>query len=57
MEVMNEAEQKKAAIDKFISIQRIKAYGEAELEYQEKVARAELEILGISVENLELKIK
>lgn len=55
MDEMNEAEQKKIALEKFASIQRIKKYGQEELEYQEKLARAELQALGITTEDLELK--
>lgn len=55
MEEMNEAEQKKIALEKFASIQRIKKYGQEELEYQEKLAKAELQALGITTEDLELK--
>jgi hypothetical protein len=55
MEEMNELEQKKAAIEKFVDIQRIKKYGKDEIEYQEKIARMELQSLGISTEDLELK--
>ncbi len=55
MEIMTEQEQKQIAIEKFAAIQRIKKYGTEELEYQEKLARAELQALGISTEDLELK--
>jgi hypothetical protein len=55
MEELNELEQKKAAIEKFVDIQRIKKYGKEEIEYQEKIARMELQSLGISAEDLELK--
>lgn len=51
---MNENEMKQIAIEKFAAIQRIKKYGQEELEFQEKLARAELQNLGISTENLEL---
>ena len=51
---MTEAEQKKAAIEKYINIQRIKKHGQEEIEYQDKIARAELQILGISTEDLEM---
>ena len=53
-EGMNENEQKQIAIQKFIDIQRIKKYGQEEIEYQEKAAKAELQMLGISTEELEL---
>lgn len=52
---MNEQEMKKAAIEKYANIQRIKQYGEKEIEYQEKILKAELAMLGISTEDLELK--
>lgn len=54
MEHMNENEQKKIAIEKYINIQRIKKHGQEEIEYQEKIAKAELQILGISTEELEI---
>lgn len=56
MEVLdvNESEQKRVAIEKYVNIQRIKKYGKAELEYQEKAAKAEMQVLGISTEDLEL---
>ncbi len=57
MERMNENEQKKIAIEKYINIQRIKKHGQEEIEYQEKIAKAELQILGISTEDLEFEQK
>lgn len=57
MELMNENEQKKVAIEKYINIQRIKKHGLEEIEYQEKIAKAELQILGISTEDLEIEQK
>lgn len=54
-EQMNEQEMKKVAIEKYTSIQRIKKYGKEEIEYQEKILKAELAMLGISTEDLELK--
>lgn len=57
MELMNENEQKKIAIEKYINIQRIKKHGLEEIEYQEKIAKAELQILGISTEDLEIEQK
>lgn len=54
-QTMTEAEQKQVALEKFAAIQRIKRYGQEELEYQEKLVRAELHNLGISTEDLELK--
>lgn len=53
METMNENEQKKVAIDKYVAIQRIKKYGNEELQYQEKVVKAELQTLGIATKDLE----
>lgn len=55
MELMNENEQKKVAIEKYINIQRIKKHGQEEIDYQEKIAKAELQILGISTEDLEIE--
>ena len=57
MNQMNENEQKKVAIDKYINIQRIKKHGQEEIDYQEKIAKAELQILGISTEDLEFRQK
>ncbi len=54
LERMNEQEMKRVAIEKYVNIQRIKKYGQEEIEYQEKIARAELQILGISTEDLEI---
>lgn len=54
-EQMNEQEMKKVAMEKYTSIQRIKKYGKEEIEYQEKILKAELAMLGISTEDLELK--
>lgn len=54
---MNENEMKQIALEKFAAIQRIKRYGQEELEYQEKLVRAELQNLGISTEDLELAKK
>lgn len=51
---MNEKELKKIAIEKYINIQRIKKHGQEEVEYQEKIAKAELQTLGISTEDLEI---
>lgn len=52
---MTETEQKQVAIEKYINLQRIKKYGTAEIEYQDRIARAELQILGISSEDLTLE--
>ncbi len=57
MNEMNEYEQKKIAIEKYINIQRIKKHGQEEIDYQEKIAKAELQILGISTEDLEIDQK
>jgi len=57
MKIMNENEQKKVAIEKYINIQRIRKHGQEEIEYQEKIAKAELQILGISTEDLEFENK
>ena len=57
MELMSKNEQKKIAIEKYINIQRIKKHGLEEIEYQEKIAKAELQILGISTEDLEIEQK
>ncbi|MCD8103463.1 MAG: hypothetical protein LUF35_00300 [Lachnospiraceae bacterium] len=51
---MNEQEMKKIAIEKYINIQRIKKHGQEEIDYQEKIARAELQMLGISTEDLDV---
>ncbi len=52
---MDDKEMRKIAIEKYINIQRIKKHGQEEIEYQEKIAKAELQILGISTENLEIE--
>ncbi len=54
LEQMNEQEMKRVAIEKYVNIQRIKKHGQEELEYQEKIAKAELQMLGISTEDLEI---
>ena len=54
VEHMNEQEMKRVAIEKYVNIQRIKKHGQEELEYQEKIAKAELQMLGISTEDLEI---
>jgi len=54
LEQMNEQEMKRVAIEKYVNIQRIKKHGQEEVEYQEKIARAELQMLGISAEDLEI---
>lgn len=55
MELMSKDEQKIIAIERYTNIQRIKKYGLEEIEYQEKIAKAELQILGISTEELEIE--
>ena len=57
MELMSKNEQKKIAIEKYINIQRIKKHGLEEIEYQEKIAKAVLQILGISTEVLDIEQK
>lgn len=52
---MNEQEMKRVAIEKYVNIQRIKKHGQDEIDYQEKISRAELQMLGIKTEDLELK--
>lgn len=55
-EQLNEQEMKRVAIEKYVNIQRIKKHGAEEIEYQEKIAKAELQMLGIAAEELELKL-
>lgn len=55
VEKVSEQEQRKLAIEKYSAIQRIKEYGNKEIEYQEQIAVAELNVLGISVEDLKFK--
>lgn len=54
---MNEHEKTQIAIERYANLQRIKKYGQEELEYQERIARVELRMWGISVEDLEIKEK
>jgi hypothetical protein len=51
---MNEKELIKIAIEKYINIQRIKKHGQEEIEYQEKIAKAELQSLGLTTEDLDI---
>ena len=51
---MNEQEMKRVAIEKYVNIQRIKKHGQEEIDYQEKIARTELQMLGISTEDLDI---
>lgn len=51
---MTEEELKKNAIEKYVNIQRIKKHGQEEIEYQDRIAKAELQVLGISTEDLEI---
>lgn len=55
MEQLNEQEMKRVAIEKYVNIQRIKKHGQEEIDYQDKIAKAELQMLGISTEELEIK--
>jgi len=55
MQDMYEQEMKRVAIEKYVNIQRIKKHGTEEIEYQEKIAKAELQMLGIATEELEIK--
>lgn len=55
LEEMNEQEMKRVAIEKYVNIQRIKKHGKEEIDYQEKIARAELQMLGIATEDLEME--
>ncbi len=55
MEQMSEQEMKRVAIEKYVNIQRIKKHGAEEIEYQEKIAKVELQMLGIATEELEMK--
>jgi hypothetical protein len=52
---MNEKELIRIAIEKYINLQRIKKHGQEEIEYQERIAKAELQSLGITTEELDLK--
>lgn len=52
---MNENEQKQVAMDWYVNIQRIKEGGREELEYQEALAEARLNMLGIPTDNLKKK--
>lgn len=52
---MNEQEMKRVAIEKFVNIQRIKKHGQEEIDYQERIARTELQMLGIATEDLQIE--
>ena len=54
-ERMAEAEQKAALIEEYTKLQRIKAAPDRdeEINYQIKTAKAKLESMGVSVENLD----
>jgi hypothetical protein len=54
-DTMNKDEMIKLAIEKYVNIQRAKKYGEQELNYQEKIAKAELQALGIHTEDLDIE--
>lgn len=51
---MNEQEMKRVAIEKYVNIQRIKKHGQEEIDYQERIAKTELQLLGINTEDLEM---
>ncbi|MCM1440003.1 MAG: hypothetical protein NC131_12495 [Roseburia sp.] len=55
IEEMNEQEMKRVAIEKYVNIQRIKKHGQDEIYYQEKIAKTELQMLGIATEELEIE--
>lgn len=57
MAEMNENEQKKAAIDRYLNIQRIEKYGKEEIEYQKRAAKVELQMLGIPTDDLDINIQ
>lgn len=57
MEQVNENEQKKAAIDRYLNLQRIEKYGKEEFELQKRAAKVELQMLGIPTEDLEIDQK
>lgn len=50
---VSEFEQKKAAIEKYMNLLRIEKYGKDELDFQKRVVKMELQIFGISAEELE----
>ena len=54
LEEMNEQEMKRVAIEKYVNIQRIKKHGQEEIDYQERIAKTELQLLGINTEDLEM---
>lgn len=57
MEEMNEKELKDIRLKEFAELQRIKkaANRDEEIEYQERILKAQLQSLGIHTEDLELK--
>lgn len=57
LEEMNESEQKKVAIDKYMNLLRIEKYGQEEFDFQKRAAKVELQILGIPTEELEADTK
>lgn len=52
MQTMTEQEQKNVAVEKFVAIQRIKKYGNEELEYQEKYERKNFKCLVLKLKIL-----
>ena len=50
---VNENEQKKAAVDRYINLLRLEKYGKEEFNFQKRAAKIELQILGIPTEELE----
>ena len=55
---VNEKELKDQVIKEFVNLQRLKSAvdRDAEIAYQEKVLRARMQSLGISTEDLEIKV-
>lgn len=53
VEQMNENEQKKAAVERYINLLRLEKYGKEEFNFQKRAAKVELQILGIPTEELE----
>ena len=50
---VNENEQKKAAVDRYINLLRLEKYGKEEFNFQKRAAKIELQILGIPAGELE----
>ena len=57
MDTMNEKELKDIRLKKFADLQRIKKAldRDSEIEYQERILKAQLHSLGITTEDLEMK--